>query len=705
MKIVNDRSNATSGAHTVPSAHSQGSRVPDDALQPLISVREVAIADIVIPPERKPDPDIVRQLAASIDNLGLLNPILLTPNLELVAGRNRIAACVALGYTHIEARIETWGSIDRQLAEIDENLVRRRLPLLERGRLLARRKVLYEAIYPEARQHVRGGHARAAGAATEIASPAPAFATDAAAKLGTSERTVQEEIRIANELAPKAAAIIQGSPIEDEKVKLMELTRLPHDQQVAVAQLLLEGHVKSAKAAIAKLQRGAEQTDTSKGKVAQSELTNEEASAGRAPPGEAPATELPEIKPSATRIASGATRAQTVLDHLEAAGRALPDLRSEGVPPGVLADEVDEAVAQLATIHAHVGALVELLVPTGRGRGSLQGPRANVEARRGRAEAQPLSRWEPHYVWTLHRNPAALHGPVLAVRRRVLELRDEMVVEVARHQATLSTEELEKHGHARTYGLSKKKRGCEVSVWVYDHCPTDAERVEWLRRRTIENAALTSPPPDVWMLREGPVPGGPDEAVRCKTKRAWRTRPRGGDPAAERSTLEVKMRGGERAWIDLLELATTGKALDCGNESLCFYRDKPTPEELQQAGKARLQRMQKEEEDRREAERARREKAAAEEWWREAQERAQAYAEQFRQKFSGTFRDDAGEEALSSFGLKLPCTAEDVNRAFRKIVATKKPHPDQGGSDEAMRELVEVREKALIYVERMRTAA
>jgi hypothetical protein len=106
-------------------------------------------------------------------------------------------------------------------------VIRRRPPLLERGRLLARRKELYEALHPEARQHARGGHAKAAGAATEIISPAHAFATDAAAKLGKTERTVQEEIRIAKAMAPEAATILRGTGFEDEKVKLMELTRLP----------------------------------------------------------------------------------------------------------------------------------------------------------------------------------------------------------------------------------------------------------------------------------------------------------------------------------------------------------------------------------------------------------------------------------------------------------------------------------------------
>jgi hypothetical protein len=127
-------------------------------------VRLVAIKDIVIPPHRKPDPNMVRQLVVSIGDIGLLHPIILTPEGELVAGRNRIAAFVELGLTHIA----TLGKLERELAEIDENMMRRRPPLLDRGRLLAQRKELYEALHAETRQHVRGGHAKAAGAATEI---------------------------------------------------------------------------------------------------------------------------------------------------------------------------------------------------------------------------------------------------------------------------------------------------------------------------------------------------------------------------------------------------------------------------------------------------------------------------------------------------------------------------------------------------------
>jgi hypothetical protein len=52
--------------------------------------------------------------------------------------------------------------------------------------------------------------------------------------------------------------------------------------------------------------------------------------------------------------------------------------------------------------------------------------------------------------------------------------------------------------------------------------------------------------------------------------------------------------------------------------------------------------------------------------------------------------------------LTLPCTTEDVNQAFRRAIKEERPHPDQGGSDETFRELVEFREQALNYVEKKR---
>lgn len=609
----------------------------------------VALGDIIIPSHRQPDPAVVHQLANSIADVGLLHPILLTPERVLIAGRNRIAACVELGLTHIEARITTVGKLQQELAEIDENIIRRRLPVLERGTLLARRKEIYEALHPEARQHVRGGHAKAARGATERISPVPAFAADAASKLQTSERTVQEEIRIATALSGEAAEVVRGTWLEDERVRLSELTRLPQQEQGPVARMLVERRAKGVKAAVAELRR---------------------AEAGDAHQGAVPRADGP------------AERAWRALHHLRAAEEEL----AKGATVDALAQEVTEARSQLAAARAQIEVLLGMLGPNER-RGRQRGTKlTHVAARPGTSSAETSSRWTPKHVWTLHRNPADLRGPVIAVRRRVLAYGRLLSFEMARRPAHVLMHSLEEHGCARTTGQLSDSGGFEASVWVYDHCPTADERKAWLDRRMIENAALASPSPDVWIRKAARILGEPDEAIRCKTTRSWRTSVRS---TVTRSTFDVAMPSGDVAQIDLFELLTDGTASDFDDGSYTFYRDPPTLEELRRAGEERKQR----------AEQARLEGEARR---RDQEQRARAYAEESRQR---SIANGAGADALRRFGLTLPCTVEDVHRAFRKLIREKKVHPDQGGSNEAMREMAKLKELAVAYVETTDQAA
>ena len=84
---------------------------------------DVLIADITIPPGRRLVKDTtVRSLCESIAQVGLLQPILVTPDLRLVAGAHRIAACKLLGHETIRSETVDLGDLDRELAEIDENL-------------------------------------------------------------------------------------------------------------------------------------------------------------------------------------------------------------------------------------------------------------------------------------------------------------------------------------------------------------------------------------------------------------------------------------------------------------------------------------------------------------------------------------------------------------------------------------------------------
>lgn len=91
-----------------------------------------------------------------------------------------------------------------QLACIDENLIRSELTELERGEHLARRRELYLQRYPEtAPVQERGGPGRG-GKTGDNLSPVSTFAADTAAKIGTSERTVQRAVKIGTDLSPEA---------------------------------------------------------------------------------------------------------------------------------------------------------------------------------------------------------------------------------------------------------------------------------------------------------------------------------------------------------------------------------------------------------------------------------------------------------------------------------------------------------------------
>ena len=67
-----------------------------------------------------------------------------------------------LGWDRIDARIISVDSLLAELAEIDENLIRKELHYIDRGNQLLRRKEIYEELYPETRAGVAGGKASGA---------------------------------------------------------------------------------------------------------------------------------------------------------------------------------------------------------------------------------------------------------------------------------------------------------------------------------------------------------------------------------------------------------------------------------------------------------------------------------------------------------------------------------------------------------------
>lgn len=193
---------------------------------------------------RELNDDHVRELADSICELGLLNPITVDKDHTLIAGLHRLQAVKLLGWQSVECTVSSLEGLQAELAEIDENFVRNDLSTLEFGEMLLRRKEIYEMLHPETKQ---GGDRKS----EEIKAKkfrfdaAKSFVQDAADKLGVVPRTVELQIQTAKNLTPETKEIIKGADTKITKKSALKLSRLEPEQQKEAATLLAAKEIKS----------------------------------------------------------------------------------------------------------------------------------------------------------------------------------------------------------------------------------------------------------------------------------------------------------------------------------------------------------------------------------------------------------------------------------------------------------------------------
>ena len=99
----------------------------------------------------------IRELANSISEVGLLNPITIDSRHTLIAGLHRLEAAKLLGWAEIECTVSGLEGLEAELAEIDENFVRKDCSDNEFRELLLRRKEIYEFLHPETKATYNGG--------------------------------------------------------------------------------------------------------------------------------------------------------------------------------------------------------------------------------------------------------------------------------------------------------------------------------------------------------------------------------------------------------------------------------------------------------------------------------------------------------------------------------------------------------------------
>lgn len=191
---------------------------------------------------READQDAVQKLADSISKVGLLNPITVDQEYTLIAGLHRLEAAKRLGWAEIKCTVSNLEGLQAELAEIDENFVRKGLSDDEFRELLLRRKEIYESLHPETR-HGGDRKSEKIKSAKCALDSAPSFIEDTAEKLSVHPATVRREIQTAKNLTPETKKIINGNKVS--KTDALKLSRLDPEQQREAATQLVAGEIHS----------------------------------------------------------------------------------------------------------------------------------------------------------------------------------------------------------------------------------------------------------------------------------------------------------------------------------------------------------------------------------------------------------------------------------------------------------------------------
>lgn len=210
----------------------------------------VPISEIKINPgRREARTEDIRELADSISEVGLLNPITVDCGHILIAGLHRLEAAKLLGWMEIECTVSGLEGLQAELAEIDENFVRAELSPVDYGDLLLRRKEIYETLHPETKAGIAqaAGMNRATGKNVDckMQTTSKSFIEDTAEKLGVHPTTIARQIQTAKNLTPEAKKIIQGADAKITKKDALNLSRLTPEQQSEAANRLVSGDIHS----------------------------------------------------------------------------------------------------------------------------------------------------------------------------------------------------------------------------------------------------------------------------------------------------------------------------------------------------------------------------------------------------------------------------------------------------------------------------
>lgn len=200
----------------------------------------------------------VSSLKQSIISVGLIHPLTVNADDELLAGARRYQAVSELGWEEVPVQVVDRDVLVQELISIDENLVRAPLTKLELEKSLNRGREIYEKLFPSANKvdlsfEELTAEEKAMQKQREEEDK-DSFAAVTAEKTGLSRSVIKSAIK-RDELAAEAIKKARGEG-ELDATKTNEIIKLDMETQVEILPLIADKTSKEARAIIAAAKAG-----------------------------------------------------------------------------------------------------------------------------------------------------------------------------------------------------------------------------------------------------------------------------------------------------------------------------------------------------------------------------------------------------------------------------------------------------------------
>jgi len=216
----------------------------------------INVSEIKIPPRlRVANQDKVKELSESIGQYGLINPIGIDQNYNLICGLHRLEACKLLKREQVECNMIPIDYTETlaQMYEIDENLVRNDLSAFERAEYLGKRYELFKILALNEGDIANSTIHKNKNEFTDKMSVSDKkqkvgrpkegytdFVNETAKKTNLSTRTVERDLRISKNISKEIKEAIKDTPVAKNKTLLNTIAGVKPEKQSEALQEALQ---------------------------------------------------------------------------------------------------------------------------------------------------------------------------------------------------------------------------------------------------------------------------------------------------------------------------------------------------------------------------------------------------------------------------------------------------------------------------------